>query len=132
MGENEGAITASYATGNPDGGTGNSDQVGGLVGRYSSGTITESYAFGSRLDGTFTDSRGTPPVTSTYGLTLANAGTSWNNATGGTAGAWNFGTTSQNPALVYADYDGTGGTDYCGMYPAKIPGTDIDLECGRY
>ena len=43
-----GSITASYATGNADGGDGNSDRVGGLVGEQGSGgSITASYATGN-------------------------------------------------------------------------------------
>ena len=144
VGENlGGTITASYASGNADGGDENGDgssddNVGGLVGNYRSGTITESYAFGSRLDGAFTDSRGTPPsgVTSAQGLTAANAGASWNNPSEGTAGAWNFGTTSEYPALVYADYDGVGTRYSCDNYPEEIPGTvtsgnAVSLVCGN-
>ena len=41
-----GSITASYATGDADGGAGDSDNVGGLVGYQFSGSITASYATG--------------------------------------------------------------------------------------
>ena len=45
--QNGGSITGSYATGNADGGDGNLDAVGGLVGEQgSSGSITASYATG--------------------------------------------------------------------------------------
>ena len=40
-----GSITASYATGDADGGDSN-DIVGGLVGQQQSGTIVASYASG--------------------------------------------------------------------------------------
>ena len=46
--QNGGSITGSYATGNADGGDGNFDRVGGLVGEQgSSGSITASYATGN-------------------------------------------------------------------------------------
>ena len=48
--QESGAITASYATGNADGGAGNDDQVGGLVGYQDGGTITAAYAVGA-VDG---------------------------------------------------------------------------------
>ena len=40
------SITASYATGDADGGDGDDDYVGGLVGRQEGGSITASYATG--------------------------------------------------------------------------------------
>ena len=46
VGQSEGSITASYATGDADGGDGNEDLVGGLVGRQGEGSITASYASG--------------------------------------------------------------------------------------
>ena len=110
-GESEGTITASYAIGNVNGGTGNSDQVDGLVGYNNSGTITDSYAFGSATGESVGDNGNSRPpgVTTSYGLTAGNVGTSWNNASGGTDDAWSF-IANMNPALVYADYDGTWGT----------------------
>ena len=44
-----GTVTASYASGDADGGDGGNDAVGGLVG-YNDGTITASYA-GGAVDG---------------------------------------------------------------------------------
>ena len=41
-----GSITASYATGDADGGDGDYDSVGGLVGQQDGGSITASYATG--------------------------------------------------------------------------------------
>ena len=140
---NAATITASYATGNADGGDGTGDLVGAFAGSNSGSTITASYAFGTVTGGevttvtissvTYTTHNGSPippGVTSSYGLTATNAGASWNSVPGGTAGAWNFGTTSQNPALVYADYDGSGNTYNCDNYPDEIPGTTITLRCG--
>ena len=133
-----GAITASYATGNANGG-GVNDLVGGLVGRPSNNpTITESYSFGtvtSGIMGTDGDMRPTG-VDSADDLTLTLAGASWNNAGNNTLGAWNFGSGSQDPAVVYNDYDDTAGTDYAsctsnnGGYPSTISGTRTNLTCG--
>ena len=108
-------ITASYATGSADGGTGN-DSVGGLVGFHApNSTITESYSFGTALVEIAGNAGTARPggITSASALTAANAGTSpwWNAASSTGAGAWNFGMASENPALVYSDYDGAG-TDY--------------------
>ena len=167
MGHNEGSITASYAFGSKSGGD---DNVGGLVGSNNSrssirasyatgavhgsaqrgtvgglvghneGSITASYAFGSKSGGEavayFTPHDGTAKpdgVTSANGLTATNAGTKWNDAAQKTLNAWDFGSNTQAPALKYADYDGAGASsvDYCAMFPTKIPGTGIDLECGK-
>ena len=132
-----GTITASYATGRFDGGgvprfEVSNDIVGRLVGQNNgTGTITASYGFGVRLRGGGGDDGTARPsgVSSARGITSGNAGSSWNNATNNTLGAWNFGTTNQTPILVYNDYDGAGGTDFasCGSdnggYPTTIPGT---------
>ena len=130
-------ITASYATGDADGGDGDEDRVGGLVGDNGS-TITASYSFGTATGETAGDNGTAYPagVSAARNLTLFRAGSSsWNNATNNTRGAWNFGTASQNPALVYNDYDGAG-TTYAscssdnGGYPTTIPGTTTTLTCG--
>ena len=47
VGLQRGSISASYATGNADGGAGFNDNVGGLVGSLSAGSITGSYATGN-------------------------------------------------------------------------------------
>ena len=44
--QDDGSITASYATGTADGGSGDDDRVGGLVGLQRGGSITASYATG--------------------------------------------------------------------------------------
>ena len=51
------------------------------------------------------------------------AGDAWNASSSNTLNAWDFGTDSEAPALRYADYDGTGSTYDCAMFPATIPGT---------
>ena len=135
VGLNYGSIVASYATGAVNGGVGvGSDNVGGLVGiNDGSATITASYGFGNATMGTVSTD-GSPPmgVARANGLTADNAGTEWNDSSEKTKDAWDFGTGSQPPALRYADYDGAGSDTYdCGQFPAKIPGTSIDLECGK-
>ena len=133
-----GTLTASYANGDVNGGDGDGDAVGGLVGWMSSGTLTASYGFGTKSGGEATriDFRGdTIPTTPTDGttkptgvtrstdLTAANAGDEWNAATSRTLGAWSFGF-GQSPALVYNDYDGADGTDYCLLFAA------FHIQCG--
>ena len=51
------------------------------------------------------------------------------------AGAWNFGMATENPALVYSDYDGDGSDDYPSCSAANglfltIPGTATQIDCG--
>ena len=134
VGINGGSIVASYATGAANGGAGGDDNVGALVGASdSASTITASYGFGNATMGTVSTD-GSPPmgVARANGLTADNAGTEWNDASQKTLNAWDFGTGSQPPALRYADYDGAGSDTYdCGQFPTKIPGTGIDLECGK-
>ena len=57
-------------------------------------------------------------VTRATALNLANAGAPWNEAARGTLGAWSFGDLNQPPALLYNDYDGAGGVDYCALFTA--------------
>ena len=122
VGFNINDITASYATGNASGGAGNFDRAGGLVGynhtlvrpsiyyTYTdTGTITESYSFGGTRAGENPGNDGTERpsgVNAASDFTASNAGSTWNNASNNTLGAWDFGTASQNPAPVYNDYDG--------------------------
>ena len=150
VGNNEGTITASYATGVADGGAENTttDFVGGLVGRNNFiATSPESYGFGTATGGAFAaiNSIGTGTnlptgVTTASGLTALNAGTSpwWNAASMTGAGAWDFGTATENPALVYSDYDGNTVDPPTG-YPScsdanglflTIPGTTTQIVCG--
>ena len=150
-----GAITASYATAAADGGTGSGNRVGSLVGRNSntafavSGTITASYGFGTTDN---VDTAGESGASLPSGVTTAAQLTApssapatavaaaWNQASSNTAGAWNFGTTTQAPVLRYADYDGAGNIYGCGsnsmatiVIPDSVPngmGGTIDIECG--
>ena len=120
------SITASYAIGNVNGGAG-IDSVGGLVGQ-NSGSIMHSYAFGSKSDGETDGEDGdahpsgvTDATDLTSGSSGTGAGSEWDDASGKTKGAWDFGTASQAPALRYADYDGDmAGVDYCALFPAGI------------
>ena len=58
-----------------------------------------------------------------------NTWTSWNAQSGG-MNAWDFGDNTQAPALRFADYDGTGGTDYCGTtIPSKFADGSA-ITCG--
>ena len=141
------SITASYATGAANGGNGN-DDVGGLVGVASAlgtNSITHSYGFSDvakENDGN--DGTAHPAGLTGSGAAKANTLTDpvgsentdadivWDQIASNTKDAWDFGTTSQAPALKYADYDGPGASsvDYCALFPPKIPGTDTDLVCG--
>ena len=131
----DGSITASYATGSVDGGAG-IDRIGGLVGFQSGGSIiTASYGFGAIVNGETPNTLGAPPtgVSSAINLTSTNTPTSWNDATKATKDAWDFGTSSQIPALKYADYDGAGTTGtayYCdSVTPTPASGISIP-NCG--
>ena len=139
-------VIASYATGAVNGDA-DSNNVGALVGNVDAGgtnTIAHSYGFGSgTMEGSGNDGTAHPGGLSGSGAAKANTLTDpagmddtdaddvWDDASQKTKGAWDFGTSDQAPALKYADYDGAGsGTDYCALFPAKIPGTDDDLQCG--
>ena len=132
-----GNATASYATGNIDAGT-DSDNIGSLIGLNSDGSSTVSYGFGDRMNGE-TDGVSLPSGFSTTvdapDLQIADdtaddyAGDAWNAASSNTLNAWDFGDDMQAPALRYADYDGTGSTYDCAMFPATIPGTDTTITC---
>ena len=139
-------ISASYNTGAVDGGTGISDYAGGISGDpsgfgnmeiYNFGTVTgETEGFGgTELPNGVTsakDLKGDSMDATTY------AGATWNNAsfihdfyTFSTLGAWDFGNNMQDPALVYADYDGGGSAYACSDYPTTIPGTMTTIVCGQ-
>ena len=143
VGYNDGSsasITASYAVGDADGGAGNSDKVGGLVGD-NNGTITKAYGFGT-ANGETVNTDGSPPstcggnnsactlnglniTTSSTDNTQWNAGTSWDATANNTKGAWDFGTDRTPPKLKYADYDGSGGTNYCADFPSCVAGNNV-------
>ena len=118
-----GDITASYATGDADGGAGSNDGVARLIGYVDGGDRTPpAMALAPRRTGQIVEGgvnrSQTTTATSAETLTLANAGTEWNDADENTLGAWDFGDSSQPPALLYNDYDGSSGTDYCALFAA--------------
>ena len=136
--QNGNSLTSSYATGYVDGGEGTSDSVGGLVGYQGGGLITSSYGFGTTANGD-DNTYGTPPTdtTSPSGLTQANSGDSDTNRW--SVEAWDFGTSSQEPALKYVDdyilgdhdSDATTEDTYahtCTSNTAFLP--SIDITCG--
>ena len=141
-------ITASYASGNVDDG----DDVG-IAGRLvavpnpiPANSVGVSYGFGTATAANINNAgappmAGTPPMPiSATQLTLALAGMQWNDAANLTLDAWDFGTTSQPPALKYADYDGAGTAYGCGTttgtvatIPNRVPdgsGGTIAVDCG--
>ena len=143
-------ITASYATGNVDGGA--SDSIAGaLRGTGGSSNTNFSYGFGTvtnngsgGYDGTakptVDGTEVTAVITMARQLTLTNAGAIWNDADSDTLNAWDFGDSSQDPALRYADYDGPSGNDYhCGNnailtgIPTVVaaPGGPLPVTCGE-
>ena len=103
----EGIITASYATGRVPDGRNN----GGLVGDDERGTVTNSY-WDTRTSGHTSGSPGSGRTTSQLQSPRSYSGiyASWNvdlEGDGMNDDPWNFGTTSQYPALK-ADMDGDG------------------------
>ena len=115
-------IDASYATGNvvhrPQ------DNAGALLGDNSASALNASYGFGAVEGGGSVNSLGSPPmgVVTALQLTLDNAGGGarpWNSAGISTQDAWDFGTNQQRPLLKYGDYDGTGTTFNCNLFPPR-------------
>ncbi len=100
----EGIITASYATGRVDG-----RREGGLVGEDEGGTVTNSY-WDTRTSGQGSGAPGSGRTTSQLQSPTSYSGIygSWNvdiNEDNTNDNPWNFGTSSQSPALK-ADMDG--------------------------
>ena len=100
----EGIITASYATGRVDG-----RREGGLVGEDEGGTVTNSY-WDTRTSGQGSGAPGSGRTTSQLQSPTRYSGIygSWNvdiNEDNTNDNPWNFGTSSQYPALK-ADMDG--------------------------
>ena len=133
------SITSSYATGNPDGGEGTGDHVGRLVGDQSSGSLPSSYGFGTPINGETSNTLGAPPsgVASASALTQSNSGDS--DSKRWSADAWDFGTSSQAPALKYVDdyvlgdHDSDASTDEtyaytCTPKTAFLP--PVGISCG--
>ena len=131
-----GSIVANYATGNVDGGVGNTDLGGALIGSEISGNEVANYGFGTNIIAEVIKSIGIhSSVDTAAGLTLLNAGETWNQASVDTLGAWDFGNNSQNPALKFADYDGTDATMFaCENNPASssTDSTILIPHCGLF
>ena len=121
-----GGVIASYATGKIKASGGS---IGKLIGANTSGNITESYGFSSII-GAETNTIGSlHGITSISKLTTTNAGSSWNEASSKTSGAW-----TDNPVLLkYADYDGVGNEFVClNEINASTPSTAIIIpNCNR-
>ena len=158
-GNSDGDVTASYAIGNADGGSGIIDIIGSLIGDGIG--ISSSYGFGVALNGSPTPrsngSSDRPSATSVASgtgrtgaalllapdpsdITNTAVPATWNDADHNTLDAWDFGGTSDIPALRYADYDGDG-TEYgCGgtsgtiaTIPNTVPdgaGGTMTVNCG--
>ena len=129
------SISASYADSSVNGGAGHSDRGGTLVGeRLNNPAITASYGFGT-LSAEIRDSSGEPPSGATTSAALiapdpddrTNAAVDavWNDADHLTLDAWDFGNSSQAPALRYADYDGPTGNIYACGGTALTPAATI-------
>ena len=130
VGINLGNINASYATGTADGSTSgnNNNDANALYGSRAGSVgdgITDSYGFGmvvnhNGLDNGSNGNNRPTRVTAATGLTAVNVPATWNRAADDTLQAWDFGNSTQIPALRYADYDGESGNDY-GCTDADTP-----------
>ena len=110
-----GSITASYVTGDADGGDGNNDLVGGLVGFQSGGSIMASYATGD-ADGGDGGNNGVGglvghqyqgSITASYATGDADGGDGNNDYVGGLVGLLEVGSITAS----YATGDADGGDD---------------------
>ena len=130
VGNNRGTITASYATGMVDGGDGDRDRVGGLVGNNGGGTITASYAIGAVGGGDgatdlvgglvgVNESGGT--ITASYAIGDVDGGAGNNDRVGGLVGQ-NIGTITASYATGAAD-GGAGDEDRVGGLVGRNDGT---------
>ena len=112
-----GSITASYATGDADGGDGSDDSVGGLVGMQGSGSITASYATGDADGGDGSDDRvgglvglqGSGSITASYATGDADGGDGSDDSVGGLVGMQGSGSITASYAT--GDADGGDGSD---------------------
>ena len=123
------SLTASYATGNADGGAGTFDYVGGLVGRQDRGSITASYATGNadggdgsedRVGGLVGDQQG-GSIRASYATGDANGGAGVGDNVGGLVGQ-QVGSIRASYATGDAD-GGAGGGDYVGGLVGRQFGT---------
>ena len=129
--QDNGEIIASYATGDVVFTDTRSSYGGVLVGAAFGDITIAGYGFGAVTGIRNRSTFGAPPngITDAESLTLANAGAIWNNANSATLDAWHFGSTTQSPAVRYADYDGSGGDYSCGIFGDTLP-DGSNLVCG--
>ena len=121
VGLQNGSITGSYATGNADGGDGNNDYVGGLVGRQDRGSITASYATGNAdggagdLDrvGGLVGFKQSGSITASYATGNADGGAGDQDFVGGLVGFKQSGSITASYATGNAD-GGAGDNDFAG------------------
>ena len=118
---NNGTITASYSTGNVNGSTGNTDIVGGLVGRNDGGTITASYSTGNAdgrtgdrdIVGGLVGRNDGGTITASYSTGNADGGAGDTDFAGGLVGRNDGGTITASYST--GDADGrTGNGDFVG------------------
>ena len=83
-------------------GGGDADYVGGLVGYGFNGSITSSYGFGTTVNGETSNTHGTPSGVNSVS-TLTQANSGNSDTNRWSTDAWDFDTSSQAPALKYVD-----------------------------
>ena len=115
-----------------DGGGGNNDYVGGLVGE-NNGTITACYGFGMVTGETpgvdrSGDASDSTTVGSASALTMANSSTDL--AKRWPARVWDFGTDSQVPVLKWITGYNRRGTTEAERYPCDVALLPAGRECG--
>ena len=131
VGRSQGSISTSYATGDADGGDGDSDRVGGLVGR-SQGSITASYATGDADGGVGDDDRvgglvgfqNGGSITASYATGDADGGVGVNDRVGGLVGWKQGGSITASYATGDAD-GGNGNSDNVGGLVGRQQGGSI-------
>ena len=128
-----GSIRASYATGAVDGGLGGADVVGSLAGASTFGSVVSSWGIGEVSRGSVGVAGSGAMPARFGGLTGLNAGNApvvWSHPGQPSLGAWDYGTEAQDPALMYADYDGTGAAYHCANSLVAVPqGAVLVPEC---
>ena len=137
VGLSNGSITASYATGDADGGGGNFDNVGGLVGEQKGGSITASYATGDAHGGSGQIDRvgglvgwqSGGSTTASYATGDAHGGDSNFDYVGGLVGEQKGGSITASYATGDA-HGGGGGQDRVGRLVGRKPGGSITASYG--
>ena len=131
--DNNSHIISSYATGQVNGGVGD-NAIGVLVGTHNNSRITSSYGFGV-TDKTSTNTYGSPPNNVTSASDLTHTNSSDSDANRWSVHTWDFGTSSQTPALKYVDNYGDHDNDNetpniytCTSTTAFLP--PITINCG--